>query len=72
MSLQYNVEQKNIFTESRIDTIKFHYSDFDDAEKCFNRLIRQVQKEPERYHVCEIAVNDRTSRRLFKEIKPTR
>jgi len=72
MSLQYNVEQKKIFAKHRIDITKFHYDDYIDAERCFNRLIRTIRKESERYYTCEITINDRTSQRLFKEIKPTR
>ncbi len=72
MSLQFNVEQKKIFAKHKIDIVKFHYDNYVDAERCFNRLIRRTVKDSERYYTCEIAINDRTSQRLFKEIKPTR
>jgi len=72
MSLQYNVEQKNIFTKSRIDILRYHYSDLVDAENCFNRLIRNVRKDLERYYECQITINNRASQIVFKEIKSTR
>lgn len=72
MSLQYIVQQKKIFAKHRQDTFEYNYDDYVDAERCYNRVIRQTLKESERYYTCEIVLKDRTSQRLFKEIKPTR
>lgn len=72
MSLQYNVTKKKIFAQHRIDSIVCHYTDYIDAERCYNRLLRETLKESERYYTCEIAIHDRTTQRMFNEIKPTR
>jgi len=72
MTLQYNVQEKKIYATHRIDIVKFLYTDYVIAERCFNRLIRKIQKETERYYLCEITINDRTGQRIIKEIKPTR
>ena len=53
------------------DTINFHYSDYIDAEKCYNRLIRETNKDNMRQYHCQVIVRDRTTQRLFKEIEPS-
>jgi len=72
MSTQYKVTLKKIFAKHRIDELKFHYTDYIDAERCYNRLRKEIQSESERYYKCEITIHDRTSQRMFSEIEATR
>lgn len=67
--MQYTTTQLKIFTNHEIEVINFHYTDYIDAEKCYNRLIRNTYNEKKRYYNCAVAVNDRTRQRKFKGIK---
>jgi len=66
--MQYTTTQLKVFGET-IEVLNFHYTDYIDAENCYNRLIRTIRKDKERYYNCAVAVNDQTKQRKFRGIK---
>lgn len=66
---KYVTIHKKIFNQNLIENIIFTYTDYVDAEKCYNRIIREIRNEKNRNYNSEIILSDSFDKiRLYKSI----